>query len=959
MILSAIAAGGWQAASATPSLLGTRWDFTDGSLADWRHKDNARASVVDEGGNKALRLESSFRPFEFTWVARWFAPASLEGVAHLRFRVRGDASGHRLEVHLGARPPEDDRWLYYVNAQQAVTLDFTGWRTVTFAVEHFRTPPNGLRRRDSGRIQFVEFTVHASRADVPVDVRLDDVELVGRSAEEVAEIARRQHERKRLAGRMTTALGPVERSLAALQGELDRAARGGKHVAEARVYWAALDWCARDVQRALACDELDVVRRAEPLLAELGAWVRQPGRVLGHVRDQAPAEDDPLGVDRNPFFQAVVKAMRSEASLQRSWPKGRAGYEAIADAWSFRRLGSDAAAMVWAIGRPGSPLRHEPRLAANALGLLDAIAHQHTDGDFNVDRTAANGHDPNINRFCLAPALDAWYELGLAYPDLLPGSKRKELEAGLRRLVERQVSEHGLARLARLAGRNEARWPAYPNMDVHYVLIMELAHRLWQEPRFLKERDAFLGILEGAVYPMGAFTYVHTQNECYVYHQLDVVYLARLWKLTGEPRVLALLKKTIPYYPYNVEPAGMPEYYTDACWKHYWGRGEAAGAAVIASLFGDALNQRVAETCGSIWGYERGHVAAIAADVYRPVASKPLPDGYVMFDENICGPRGRYGAWSFAANGRDYGEGFQGKDTFVGCMLTDAARRPLPLDAALQVVTAEVRLNHTGNHWEGGRCHSARERLTTAMGPDFGTLAVRYAVSRPHWRLDKDDLLPWEGTQQWFLSAGRLVGLVTLESTADERRAGVHGRIRLGVKRSLEPAGDGVWKYGRLVVKIHGHNYGRIEARPSETTILEKPAAFRSTEITLVDPISAAAVQSGEVRFPKGSRYWFLVEVLRQEPGLVPAEQVERIEGQGAIGFRFAERDRWIAVVHNPSEQAIEVDRPLGPDRASAVVVYRGGQGKGVLTETAPGRLRLEAHGHVVLVGQRAAGGTP
>jgi hypothetical protein len=291
----------------------------------------------------------------------------------------------------------------------------------------------------------------------------------------------------------------------------------------------------------------------------------------------------------------------------------------------------------------------------------------------------------------------------------------------------------------------------------------------------------------------------------------------------------------------------------------------------------------------------------------------------------------------------------------------------MPLDAALQVVTAEVRLSRTGDHWTAARCISAQERLSTTLGPDFGSLAVRYTVSQPHWRLKQDDLLPWEGTQEWFLSRDRLVGLVTLEATADQSRAGVYGRIRLGLKRQIERLGD-AWRYGRLNVRIHGHNYARIDARPSETS-MQDPADLRSTEITLIDPRSAAAGEQGDVAFKKGDRFWFLVEVYRDDPTVAPAERVERIDGP-LCGFRFRERGREIAVLHNPTDRAVELagpradpwgvagprtdqwDRRLaGPQDAmpSENSIYRDNTGTpGVLK---PGeKLRIEPSRHVVVV---------
>ncbi len=486
-------------------------------------------------------------------------------------------------------------------------------------------------------------------------------------------------------------------------------------------------------------------------------------------------------------------------------------------------------------------------------------------------------------------------------------------------------------------------------MDVHYLLIMELAWQRWNQPQYASQRDAFLRILEQAVYPDGAFPYLHTQNECFVYHRIDVACLARYWKLSGNPAALELLRKTVAYYPYNVEPAGMPEYYTDPCWKHYWAGGDAIGPGIIASLFGDAYNQQVADACAISAGYGRGREAAIAAECWKPVQAKPLPDHYVRYDRNIEGPRGRYGAWSFAGNGRNYGVGFQGKDTFVGAMITrPPKRRELPLDAALQVVTTEVRLNHSDDHWVGGRCHSARERLSTALGPDFGSLVVRYTVSRPQWHYQYDELLPWQGTQTWYLSKSRLVGLVSLEATADETKAAVHGRVRLGMKRTIEPIDPTTWRYGRLVVRIHEHNYARIVVKPSETTFQDPPDVRRSTEITLLDPQSVAAGERGTVRFPKGTHYWFLVEVRPDD--VAPAESVERIAEGGLRGFCLREPGRRVVVLHNPTEQPIEASRPLGFRPGSTIVRYESHDGTGQPDHAEGQRLRLPAHGHVVLI---------
>ena len=935
-----LAASGLPASEpASKSVLGERWEFSEKVPAEWRHKENARLSIVADGQRKALRVESRFAPFNFTWTTRSFTPRSVHDVVHIEFRLRGDGSGHTLRLMLGGQRPSEKRPRYYENSQQAVTLDFQGWRTVTLDVAQFRTPTGGLREQDLAHVVFLEFMITAKDPQRPVDLAIADIRFTGHTPAELAAIEARRVERAAIADATRPRVAAARQRIAKLSGELDEQEVRSRYVAVARVYLAAWNWCAGDVQRCLEADEVEIVRQGPVFLAELEKRLAEPQKLLAHVQDAPAADADRFRAADNPYYKKVVAAAEGMSRKETVWAKGRKGYQSIPNAWTFAGLGNYSFDLVWSLTAPRSPLRHKALTLANALSHFDVIAHQHTDGDFNIDRTAIYGSDSNINRFCLAPALDAWWHLREAYPDLLPPAKQADLEAGLKRLADYQVTDYGLARLEKAP---HVKFPAYPNMDVHHILIMEFAHRLWGDPQYAKERDAFVKILATAVYPQGAFTYINTQNECFVYHQLNVVYSARYWQLTKNSTTLAMLRRTCDYYPYNVEPSGMPEYYTDCCWKHYWGGGHAAGPDVIASLFDEPRNKQVAETCASIWGHDHGYTGGIAAEFWKPMAAAPLPDNYVMHDRNIDGPRGRYGAWSFAGNGRCHGVGYQGKDTFVGAMLTDPQRRPLPLDAALQIVTAEVRLNLTERHWWGGRCESALEKLSAAVGPDFGSLAVRYTVSKPNWHHRDDDLLPWEGTQSWYLSKTRLVGQVALEAAADESRAAVYGRVRLGLSREIESDGPNAWRYGQLRVKIHAHNYGPIVTRPSETFYQDLPEKFRSTEITLIDPRSAAAGQKGNVRFPKGTRYWFLVEVYPASSA--PAADVQRAEDGPLSGFRFAEADRSVTLWHNPTPKAVACRLPA----AKPVRVYRDLSGKELPSQT--GRLEVAPHGHVVVV---------
>jgi hypothetical protein len=191
-----------------------------------------------------------------------------------------------------------------------------------------------------------------------------------------------------------------------------------------------------------------------------------------------------------------------------------------------------------------------------------------------------------------------------------------------------------------------------------------------------------------------------------------------------------------------------------------------------------------------------------------------------------------------------------------------------------------------------------------------------------------------------------LVGLVALEAMADETRAAIHGRIRLGLERALESDGPQAWKYGQLHVKIHNHNYAQIITKPSETFYLDKPDKYRSTEITLLDPLSVKAGQQGNVTFPSGTRFWFLVEVYPDSSS--PAEVVKRLEDGSVVGFYLRETDRRVVVLHNPSDRVATMSLP-GPAEIGQAQRYEDITGKGQPFDRAS-RINIPAQRHMVIV---------
>jgi hypothetical protein len=277
---------------------------------------------AEDGDNKSLRLESRFEPFTFTWTTRHFPPQTADGVVHLNFRVRGDASGHRLHWMLGAPQPNGQGSLYYSSEQQAITLDFTGWREFSVDLDRFKTPTGGLRRRDLASVVFLECFITSQRPGVPLDVQLDDIRFTGNTPEEVARHEAEQQARTVSIADANSLLERSQARLAELQKQLDELAGQGKSVEVARVYWAAADWCRRDATRLLEAEESALVGQGKALAASLAEWLDKPERIVGRVQDRPADDGDPLRSKDNPSYQSVVASVRPWAEKEEWWSKG-------------------------------------------------------------------------------------------------------------------------------------------------------------------------------------------------------------------------------------------------------------------------------------------------------------------------------------------------------------------------------------------------------------------------------------------------------------------------------------------------------------------------------------------------------------------------------------------------------------------------------------------------------------
>ncbi|MBI5394513.1 MAG: hypothetical protein HZA91_04370 [Verrucomicrobia bacterium] len=614
----------------------------------------------------------------------------------------------------------------------------------------------------------------------------------------------------------------------------------------------------------------------------------------------------------NPYLENVLNEAKRVRDVKQRFPTGEAGYKAVENFWQFAGFGTRTCVMTWAACHPASPLRGDPALIAQVMRWMQGVFQNHRGGDLNVGRTGGKGmpgHDPNINRFCYVPTFEAYLLLRETWPELIPPSKRREWEASARAVTEFQLKTYG-----EKVDRHGAGW--YPNMDVHYLLLTELASRILGEPRWHAEAERFLKLIAHSLYPDGAFTYHGRQNECFVYHEINVAHLARYWQLTGSRVARELVLASAPYYPNNVEPGGVPEYYTDCFWKHYWAGASPIGPDIVASMLCAhrpkavdlaAQNRRVANV-ELKWTKPSHYYAIYAATLWRDIPEAPQRDGYIRYDRDVQGPRGRFGPWSFAGTTRDHGKGAQGKDTFVGAMLTSKEDKQFPLDAALQVVTSQFRLQPDGQRWRACRYHSANEETAVTVAKDFAALTTRYRIQTVAWS-GKSTLTNWEGQQEWLMTPKRIIGTLAIRPLTDEKAYSVHGRVRLGLKKDLERKDSTTFQYGGLRVRLHEHNYADVITEPSETFYTDPPENFRSTEIVLRDAHSVKSGGKEQKTCAAGTEQFFTVEVSPADNATAALVKRHDLPG-GLRALEIIADGQWLMVVHNPQKTSMIADLP-------------------------------------------------
>jgi hypothetical protein len=171
---------------------------------------------------------------------------------------------------------------------------------------------------------------------------------------------------------------------------------------------------------------------------------------------------------------------------------------------------------------------------------------------------------------------------------------------------------------------------------------------------------------------------------------------------------------------------------------------------------------------------------------------------------------------------------------------------------------------------------------------------------------------PWLTEQTWLFTPERLVGLVRLESSEDQKAAGVFGDLFLvsgrgswGVRKEIQDLGNGSFGYGDLVVTFHAHDFVGFDHEYAEAMgnspnhTHSGDNKLKSCRLLLVDE----AAQSGAItEYKKGTSHFYFVEV---RPASSKPATVARLENKDLLSFSVKDGTGTYRVAFNPGTQPV------------------------------------------------------
>jgi hypothetical protein len=349
----------------------------------------------------------------------------------------------------------------------------------------------------------------------------------------------------------------------------------------------------------------------------------------------------------------------------------------------------------------------------------------------------------------------------------------------------------------------------YVNPAVHPMAVFIHGWQLTGDRKYLLMAYRIIHLLGRDQLPNGMFPYRyrlqgprHCEFETMYYHNMDIRGLYLYWWATGSKEAEAILRKSAPYYPLNLEP---PYYFNDGpdiWWKYQWRTFWPLHIAMVAAVTGDGENATIADDMA------RDSVSSDRIDLVlgwhayqqmglRHVAAQPVRQDYLIQDQDIRGLRLRFGRWSstFTTGSFTYTRASAmrvGDDlkSFTAFHLGRPYLRVAPLEQAARTENDYSTLGHEGADY------------TAALGAREAAAATVYAPALTAATWDEHQpLAPWQMREVWLLTPDGMVGLMESVATADNQARELCHQFRFlapGREAEGEKAGEGEYTLGGL-----------------------------------------------------------------------------------------------------------------------------------------------------------------
>lgn len=534
------------------------------------------------------------------------------------------------------------------------------------------------------------------------------------------------------------------------------------------------------------------------------------GLTMGAMFDFAVAADVPT--DPRAFFRYMIDR-RTENGLKRIRNGPHRGPGILV-------YGGDMedANIVWvmaaAYGAEWSKWHKNEDVRTEAFRLLDAVAEHRADGNWSgskMRKVSSNAQFFGLHAF--ANAVYYWKETGD-----LPKEKLDAYLATLRASADRSIEI------------NSDLWckGEYANPEFYYLSGLAVTARLADEVRYMDAARASIRSYDDDVFPEGGVSYIMKTNAQPDYQAMVIKGAAQYYEMSQDPYGLEFLKRTLLYFTYAYEPAGLSDQLSPPFLKHYWMNYLLPGApSILASLTGDGRSARVTEIAvqraaewvqgqkpgymkkrpGKLFNYHHTTFCVLADRYWKDVTPTPLPTAFCRADDDILGARARSGDFSATITTRRI------SDTLAGCQITNSDPA-IPLDSALGWVYFE---HKDGDYkrklgarkiWIPRRWHFMSRPDPTFHRTVSDGLVVVTSASESYsyygWREPRESSKgTWRYVQTWAVAPEMLFGIHTFEAVGKggDPKTGDFARVRfifLPVTREMELAKEPLRMTGRV-----------------------------------------------------------------------------------------------------------------------------------------------------------------